>query len=150
MSMPINLRDVKSSTVSALDEGWYTVKCVAAKVSTAQSSGNDMIEAEFNIMLPEKYNKRKVWTNFALVANSLWKLKSFLDASKSKYADDPEADEKEIAANMVGSITDAYLEPDTTISGNPRNNIRNFREPQTAASASTSTPAAGGKKKMFE
>jgi hypothetical protein len=114
-----------------------------------------MIECEFNIITPEKFNKRKVWKNFTLTSTALWILKTYLDSTKSKYVDDADADEKKVAKDMMGSLVDAYLVPDVTNTGNPTNNINNFREPHTGTANTgsatvTDTITPGTEKKGVE
>jgi hypothetical protein len=57
-----------------IEAGWYFVTIYAVKEQKKDKNGNDFIPIEFKI----DDNGRKVWDNFHLDENHLWKLKSFL------------------------------------------------------------------------
>jgi hypothetical protein len=119
------------SIKSALPEGWYTVQAAKADLRESKNGPKTMINTEFNILSPVKYDKRKVWTNFNLGTNSLWALKTFLEKANSDLLNKGDVNEETIAAGMPGLVCQAYLEPDTSPSGDPRNRITNWKESET-------------------
>ena len=129
--MGIDFKTIPSGgTKTALPEGWYGVQVADAELRETKNGPNTMINAEFNIIEPSKYAKRKVWNNFNLGITSLWVLKSFLDASGSTLSQQGDVKEENIVQAMPGLSCDVYLEPDVTTKGDPRNKITNYRASQ--------------------
>lgn len=126
------------SIKSALPEGWYTVQVAKADLRESKNGPKTLINTEFNILSPAKYDKRKVWNNFNLGTNSLWALKTFLEKTNSDLVNKGDVDEETITAAMPGLVCQAYLEPDVSPSGDPRNKITNWKESGTAPTAETS------------
>ena len=132
----IDFKNVETGSIkSALPEGWYTVQVAKADLRDSKNGPKTMINTEFNILTPAKYDKRKVWNNFNLGTNSLWALKTFLEKSNSDILDKGDIDEETIAAAMPGLTCQAFLEPDANPSGDPRNKITNWKESGTAPTA---------------
>lgn len=73
-------------------DGWASARVVEAELTEAESSGNEMFKVVLECSNGKE--KAKVWDNLVLTANSLWKLKSFLEAAG---VDVPES-EMEISA----------------------------------------------------
>jgi hypothetical protein len=125
----IDFKSVDTGSIkSALPEGWYTVQAVKADLRESKNGPKTMINTEFNILSPAKYDKRKVWNNFNLGTNSLWALKTFLEKANSDLLNKGDVDEETIAAGMPGLTCQAFLEPDASPSGDPRNKITNWKE----------------------
>ena len=99
----VNFNKVETGNIkSALPEGWYAVQVAKAELKETKNGPKTMINTEFNIMSPAKYDKRKVWNNFNLGSNSLWALKIFLEKAKSDLLDKGDVNEDTIAAAMTG------------------------------------------------
>jgi len=148
----INFTNVETGNVkTALPEGWYVVKVVKAELQDSKNGPRTLINTEFNILSPAKYDKRKVWNNFNLGSNSLWALKTFLEKAKSDLVNRGDVDEDAIVAAMPGLVCKAFLEPDTTPSGDPRNKITNWKEAAEDTENSTAeTPTGQPKSNLFK
>ena len=131
----------------SLEEGWYTIKVETAELTNSKNGPDTMIKVKFGVVSPAKHAKRKVWNNFNLGSKSLWVLKNFLDSSGKNTDTMGMEDENKIAADMVGLVTEAYLEPSTTQAGKPSNNIKNFRKIINGTDSGKSTPSGNN---MFE
>jgi hypothetical protein len=130
--MTINFNDMPAKQGAApLPENWYTVKCVKTDI-TISSSGNRMIKAEFNVIDPPKYGKRKLWNHFVLNPSSLWVLKNYLEYTGLDNLGNGSQDEEEIAQAMVGTVAKAYAVPN-----GKNNNIEGWQ----AAEGNTEPPA---------
>lgn len=146
----INFDKVETGNVkTALPEDWYVVKVVKADLRDSKNGPKTMINTEFNILSPAKFNKRKVWNNFNLGSSSLWVLKTFLEKAKSDLLEKGDVNEETIAAAMPGLVCQAYLEGDTDQNGDPRNKITNWKEVDDTA-VSESAPAAKPKSNLFQ
>ncbi len=125
----INFKEVETGgSFDSLPEKWYTIKVEEAELANTKNGPNTMIKVKFAIVSPAKFSKRKVWNNFNLGAKSLWALKVFLESAGIDPNSLGEVSEQTIADQMEGLVVDAYLEPTTTTTGNPSNNITNFRK----------------------
>ena len=140
--MGINFNNVETGgTKTAMPEGWYTVQVANAELRDSKNGPNTMINTEFNIIEPSRYAKRKVWNNFNLGHNSLWVLKSFLEAAGSNIINQGNVDETTLVQAMPGLGCDVFLEPDSTPTGDPRNKITNYRvTPQAEMAETVSSP----------
>lgn len=56
-----------------LPEGVYDVQIAKIEETKSKTSGNPMLKIEFDI-LSEGYNGRKIWANYLLTENCLWKM----------------------------------------------------------------------------
>jgi hypothetical protein len=147
----VNFNEVDTGNVkAALPEGWYTIKVAKADLRDSKNGPKTMINTEFNILSPAKYDKRKVWNNFNLGAKSLWALKTFLEKSKSDLLDKGDVNEEAIVAAMPGLACQAFLEGDSTPSGDPRNKITNWKEIEAAEVAASTAPETEPKSTMFK
>lgn len=125
----LNFNNVETGNIkSALPEGWYTIQVAKADLRESKNGPKTLINTEFNIVSPAKYDKRKVWNNFNLGAKSLWALKTFLEKANSDLLNKGDVDEETITAAMHGLVCQAYLEGDSSPSGDPRNKITNWKE----------------------
>jgi len=147
----INFTKVETAgTKTALPEGWYTVHVAKSELRESKNGPNTLINAEFNILSPEKYNKRKIWNNFNLGTASLWALKTFLDSSGSDLLNKGDVTEQVIADSMVGLTCQAYLEPDSAPNGDPRNKITSWKSMDTPVQSGASTTAEVPKSPLFK
>ena len=151
----VDFKNVETGNIkSALPEGWYTIQVAKASLVDSKNGPKTMINTEFNILSPAKHDKRKVWNNFNLGTKSLWALKTFLEKAKSDLLDKGDVNEEAIADAMPGLSCQAYLEPDVSPSGDPRNKITNWKEVGTvsasAAPQTESTSEAQPKSNLFK
>jgi hypothetical protein len=148
----VNFKNVETGNVkTALSEGWYTVKVVKADLKDSKNGPKTLINTEFNIVSPAKFDKRKVWTNFNLGPKSLWALKTFLEKAKSPLLDKGDVNEDTIAAGMPGLVVMAFLEGDVSPNGDPRNKITNWKEVEAEdpSSVTAETPSEKPKSNLF-
>lgn len=125
-----NLKDLKNlktnSGFSEIPEGRYNLEVVAADVKQS-AAGNDMINLKMKIAEGD-HKGRYIWDNLTFIENSLWKLKSFLEAANSPLLEDSGlltcAD---IAPELIGYHVNAFLEPGTDQNGNPRSTPKNYK-----------------------
>lgn len=57
-----------------IPEGVYEVQIAKVEETKSKTSNNPMLKVEFTV-LDEPYNGRKVWANYVLTADALWKVK---------------------------------------------------------------------------
>ena len=101
----IDFNKVETGNIkSALPEGWYTVQVAKADLRESKNGPKTLINTEFNIVSPVKYDKRKIWNNFNLGAKSLWALKTFLEKANSDLLNKGDVNEEAIAVAMPGLI----------------------------------------------
>lgn len=77
MEIRVNLKDIPSNEVG---EGVYLVRVEKMEVLPSKSTpGAEVINTEFNVMDGDHAN-RKVWDNFSLQPQALWRLRDFVQA----------------------------------------------------------------------
>lgn len=74
MGINIDFSNVKS--IEPLEEGTYLATITKAEETTAKSSGNPMIKVEYEV----EGTNNKLFDNFVLTDNALWKLKELFGA----------------------------------------------------------------------
>ncbi len=147
----IDFKNIDTGSIkTALPEGWYTVQVAKADLRESKNGPKTLINAEFNILSPEKYDKRKVWNNFNLGTNSLWALKTFLEKANCDLINKGDVDEDAVAAAMPGLVCKAYLEPDKDTKGDPRNKITNWKESGTTAPTAETSAETQPKSQLFK
>jgi hypothetical protein len=125
----INFNEVPESgqKFDSMPENWYTIRVEKAELADSKNGPNTMIKAQFAVVSPAKYSKRKVWNNFNLGSKSLWVLKNFFEAAGIDPNSLGDISEQQLATKMVDLVVDGYLEPSTTNTGKPSNTIKNYR-----------------------
>lgn len=91
----IDFSEVKS--IEPLKEGDYTATIAKAEETTAKSSGNPMIKIEYDV----DETKNKLFDNFVLTQNALWKLKELLGALGYETDDVVDLDINELVGQQV-------------------------------------------------
>jgi len=76
-----------SGTFDPIPKNRYDVKCLEAKKTIVETSGNEMVEAMFEITGPS-YEGRRLWTNFVWTPQTAWKIKQALESAESDLIND--------------------------------------------------------------
>lgn len=56
-----------------IPEGVYEVQIAKVEETKSKTSGNPMLKVEFTV-LEDPYNGRKVWANYGMTAEAMWKI----------------------------------------------------------------------------
>ncbi len=86
--MLINLKDVpvNNGTFEEIPSGRYNVRVEKSELTTAKSSGSDMIKLQYKIT-EGPYSKRSFFDQCVLTDKTLWRIKTMLAAIGSSLAE---------------------------------------------------------------
>lgn len=75
----LNLDFSSVTSRGPLPEGIYDVTVAKVEQTVSKSSGNPMLKVEFDVQDPE-YTGRKMWSNYVLTEQAMWKVKELFDS----------------------------------------------------------------------
>lgn len=146
-----NFNDVETNkNFDSLPEDWYTLKVEKSELTDSKNGPKTMIKVQFGVISPAKYSKRKVWTNFNLIPKSLWVIKLALESGGIDPKSLGDLTEEQIAETLQDLVVDGYLEKGTTNTGNPTNNVSNYRRALAGTGTAPVAPSSSNsKEEMF-
>lgn len=129
--MGLDLKDVQSNntggdgTFAPLEQGRYPLLIEEVKQGMSRNN-NEKLSITF-VVLDDNYKGRKLWHDFAITPKSLPFLKTFLEATGSKFADSNNVDLKDLVIDLKNKKCTAWVEIGVTTSGTPRNELMKFK-----------------------
>lgn len=79
MGVVLDFTNVQGGSFTPVPEGEYNVVLEKAEMKKAKTDGSDMISVTWSIT-DEEYENRKLFENYSLKPQALWKLKNTLGA----------------------------------------------------------------------
>lgn len=105
MSINLDFSSVEERSFEPLAEGIYNLTIIEAEQTTSQK-GSEMIKVTFE----EESTKTRIWENYVLQQNCLWKLKELLDVIGVDTSASIDLDPQDLIGVMVKGkvIQDTY------------------------------------------
>lgn len=128
----LNLNEVEKKDFTPIPAGRYAFRITDGEIReagpNAKNPGSQYINWELTVSEGE-FEGRKVWTNTALLDNSLWRLVQLME-SADRYKE--EIDTEELVGHLTGAelVADVKVNPETA-EYNASNDIRKFLPPGT-------------------
>lgn len=133
--MGFNLKTVSDGGFAPIPQDRYTFSIEKAELGESQT-GNPLIKLQLKVK-GGGFDGRYVFDSLVFVDNSLWKVKTYLDAVKSKLTESENVEMQEVADALLGKELSAWCEITAARSpGGPQSNKLSQWTPVTEVSGS--------------